>query len=67
MNQILSVDKRNVNKKRKKPKNNSYNNSGQIEIKKITMFFAIAMIVFGVFMIGSASYAMIKNDNSSKS
>lgn len=66
MNQILSVDEGKY--KKHKQKNNismSYNkNSSRIEITKIARFFAIAMIVFGAFMIGSSSYAMVKNSGS---
>ena len=70
MNQILSVDQGNFNnKKQKQPKNkfNNYKSSGPIEINKIAKFFAIAMIIFGVFMIGSGSYAMVKNGGSTTS
>ncbi len=70
MNQILSVDQgnyNNKNKKQKQPKNsfNNHKNSGPIEITKVAKFFAIAMIIFGVFMIGSGSYAMVKNGSTS--
>ncbi|MBO5479088.1 MAG: hypothetical protein J6A04_05270 [Clostridia bacterium] len=44
MNQILQTE----NKK-----------SSQVEIKKVVMFFAIAMIILGVVLIGQGSYAMI--------
>ena len=53
MNQILSVEQP-VKKKRKTK------NSGPIEIEKIVRFFAIAMIIFGIVIISSASYAMYK-------
>ena len=53
MNQILSVEQP-VEKKRKTK------NSGPIEIEKIVRFFAIAMIIFGIVIISSASYAMYK-------
>ena len=56
MNQILSVD--NPNPKRKKQKNGG---GAPANIKSIVRFFAIAMIVFGVFMIGTGSYSMYKN------
>ncbi|MBO6243179.1 MAG: hypothetical protein J6O41_01235 [Clostridia bacterium] len=52
MNQILSVDN-NYGKKKK--------NSGPVEIKSVTKFFAIALLIFGFFMIGSGSYSMYKN------
>lgn len=56
MNQILSVENPNNNKKKRKSKGNN----GTIEISKIAMFFAIALIIFGIAMIGSASYGMYK-------
>lgn len=48
MNQILSVE---IPKKAKK-------NNGPIELGKILKFFCIAILVFGIFMIGSGSYSM---------
>ena len=58
MNQILSVE--NVNKKKgKKEKNRNYN--GSAEEKKIIRFFAIALIIFGIFNIGTGAFAMYKN------
>ena len=52
MNQILSVEqpKKEIKKKVK--------SSGPIEIHKIVRFFAIAMIIFGIAIVGSASYSM---------
>lgn len=46
MNQILYVE----NKK-----------SGPIEIKKVALFFSIAVILFGVILIGEGSYALFNN------
>ncbi len=57
MNQILSVD--NTNKK-EKVKKEKVRNSGPIEITSILKFFSIAILIFGVFMIGSGSYSMYK-------
>lgn len=54
MNQILSVEME-KNKRAKKP-----GSSGTVEIKKVARFFAIAMIVFGICLIGGASYSMHK-------
>ena len=51
MNQILSVE--NNTKKNKKIKNNA-----PIEIKSILKFFSIALIIFGIFLIGTGSYSM---------
>lgn len=59
MNQILSVDnnkdKGNKTKKRIQP----------IEINKIIKFFSIAIIIFGVFLIGTGSYSMYKDSQNS--
>ena len=51
MNQILSVD--NNNKKGSK-------NRQPADIKSVSKFFAIAVMVFGVFLIASSSYGMYK-------
>ena len=64
MNQILSTEA---------PKSNNKvrgGNRAPADIEKILKFFAIGMIIFGIFMIGSGSYAMYQNSkftgNSSK-
>lgn len=54
MNQILMIENKKKNKKHK-------NNSGAIEIKNIIRFFAIAIIVFGLFIIGHSSYGLYIN------
>lgn len=46
MNQILQTE----NKKSK---------SGPVEINKVVMFFAVAMIILGIVLVGQGSYAMI--------
>lgn len=56
MNQILSVDNKNVGN----PKKNKIKNSGPVEINSILKFFSIAILVFGILMIGSGSYSMYK-------
>ena len=57
MNQILSVeDTKKKNKKAKKEK--MPRNSGPIAIESILKFFSIAILIFGIFMIGSGSYSM---------
>jgi len=53
MNQILSVDNGS-----RKDRNNTYKNNGPIEINSILRFFAIAILVFGILMIGTGSYSM---------
>lgn len=52
MNQILMVE----NKKKK----NKKSSSGTIEIANIVKFFAIVLIIFGIFFIGQGSYAIYK-------
>ena len=60
MNQILSVeDTKKKNKKSKKQK--MPRNSGPVAIESILKFFAIAILIFGIFMIGSGSYSMYTN------
>lgn len=56
MNQILSVD----NSKKEKMKKNKTKNSQPLEIHSIVKFFSIAILLFGIFMIGSGSYSMYK-------
>ena len=56
MNQILSVE--NTTKKKEKKIRNS---GGPVEIGSILKFFAISLLIFGVFMIGTGSYAMYKD------
>ena len=73
MNQILNVKEikntnNNKNNKKEKLASNyeaSYREfNGKIsEIVKIVRFFAIALIIFGVFNIGTGSYAIFKNQN----
>lgn len=63
MNQILSVES-NQKGKNKKNRNPS---SGPIEIQNILKFFAISIIIFGIFMIGSGSYSMYKQQGAKKS
>lgn len=50
MNQILSTDTIKERKQRK----------GPAEITSVVKFFSIAIIIFGIFIIGTASYSMYK-------
>lgn len=59
LNQILSVD----NSKKEKVKNNNMRTRGPIEIQTILKFFAVSILIFGVFMIGSGSYSMYKESS----
>lgn len=60
MNQILStsmpIDK-------KKNKKNKYKNNNPIAIESILKFFGIAILVFGVFMVGTGTYAIYRNQS----
>lgn len=59
MNQILSID--NTPKKEKgRKKKEKIKNNAPIEIHSILKFFAIAMLVFAICMIGTGSYSMYK-------
>ena len=58
LNQILSVENNQKQKGKSKKNKNSY--SGPIEIQNILKFFAISILIFGIFMIGSGSYSMYK-------
>jgi len=60
LNQILSVENPKKEKRQKTRK------SGPIEIQKIVKFFSIAILIFGVFMIGSGSYSMYQDSKASK-
>lgn len=65
LNQILSVE---TPKKEKKKKKEKVRNNGPIEISSILRFFAVSLLIFGVFMIGTGSYSMYKeskNENTS--
>ena len=58
MNQILSVEKVNKSKKKKKERRGI---EGKVsDAVKIIRFFAISLIIFGIFNIGTGSYAIYK-------
>lgn len=59
MNQILSTSMPMDNKKRKEKKVNT----NPIAISSILKFFAIAMLIFGMFTIGTGAYAVFKNQS----
>lgn len=59
MNQILSTSMPMNNKKRKEKKGNA----NPIAISSILKFFAIAMLIFGIFTIGTGAYAVFKNQS----
>ena len=59
MNQILATS----NATKAKPKKNR--GAGPADIKTVVRVFAIIMLIFGIFMIGTGSYAIYK-DNEAK-
>ena len=61
MNQILATS----NPSTKKTK--SKRSSGPADIKTVVRVFAIAMLVFGVFMIGTGSYAIYRDNEANNS
>lgn len=60
MNQILSVDDGNKKEKRKKDK---IRNSAPMEIQTILKIFSIAILIFGIGIIGTGSYSMYKQSS----
>ena len=48
MNQILQVEE----------KKNNYRSSSTIDIKKIVLFFAIAILIFGAILLGQGAYSI---------
>ena len=66
MNQILSTGDNSKKRKESKTKNNNYqlnNYSGQSsDIVSVARVFAISLIIFGVFVIGSASYGLYRGE-----
>ena len=61
LNQILSIDNNSGKSKKNKYKEPKVRNSGPIEISKIVRFFSIAILIFGIFMIGTGSYSIYKD------
>ena len=59
MNQILSTSMPMDNKKKKEKKVNT----NPVAIKSILKFFAIAMLIFGIFTIGTGACAVFKNQS----
>lgn len=55
MNQILATSAPNKNKKGKK-----HTNHEPADIKSVIKVFSIVLLLFGIFLVGSGSYAMVK-------
>lgn len=55
MNQILSLE---IDKDKRK--------KGQTDIKKVLLFFLIALLIFGVILVGKGIYSMIKGEPEEK-
>lgn len=64
MNQILSTNNNDGVKKQKSINNYSSNNNG--DMKKILMFFGIAIITFGTIIAGVYGYKIFKNNKPSE-
>lgn len=60
MNQILSTENRNS-------KYNNYKKGGPKDIRSVVKFFAIVLLIFGVFLVINSSYAMMKGEGNKKS
>ncbi len=58
MNQILLTNNQNNNKK-----NNKYNGNNSKDMKRIIIFFSIAILVFAILIIGVYAYKISKNKN----
>lgn len=63
MNQILSTSMPMDNKKKQKQKNKSGNS---IEIGKIIKFFGIAILIFGILLVGIGVYSMTQKQDQQK-
>lgn len=63
MNQILSTSMPNDNNKQK----NRRKNNGPVAIGSILKFFAIAMLIFGILIIGTGTYAIVQKQKKEQS
>ena len=62
MNQILLTNNQNIKKKA----SNNYNKNNSGDMKKIIIFFGIAILVFAIAIIGVYAFKMTKNDKDEK-
>ena len=61
MNQILSTNMPMDNNRNKKVKEKKYKNKGTIDSRGIIKFFAMAILIFGIVMVGTGAYAIYRN------
>lgn len=66
MNQILATSNP-TTKKSKTKKSKTRKSSGPADIKTVVRVFAIAMLIFGVFMVGTGSYAIYRDNEANNS
>lgn len=62
MNQILLTNNQNIKKK----SNNKYNANNSGDMKKIIIFFCVAILIFAIAIIGVCVFKMINNDEDEK-
>ena len=60
LNQILSIENNGREKVKKSKTKTKNKNNGPIEIHTILKFFSIAILIFGICIIGTGSYSMYK-------
>ena len=61
MNQILSTNMPMDNNRNKKVKEKKYKNKETIDSRGIIKFFAMAILIFGIVMVGTGAYAIYRN------
>lgn len=66
MNQILATSNPTA-KKSKTKKSKTRKSNGPADIKTVVRVFAIAMLIFGVFMVGTGSYAIYRENEANNS
>lgn len=66
MNQILSTTNPSANKSKTK-KSKTKKSSGPVDIKTVVRVFAIAMLIFGIFMVGTGTYAIYRENEANNS
>lgn len=64
MNQILLTDNYNDNRNNNRNSNKNYNKDNSKDMKKIIIFFAVAILIFGIAIAGVYGIKIYKNSNS---